>query len=202
MPARQDRKTATRARVLTAARALFAEHGFEGTTMKAVAERADVAVGTLFVHVPDKAALLLEALHDELQRVLKRARASAPQGGRARLLHFARHLYRYYAKQPALSVVLVQQALFVPPAPESLSAKTLQDFLGDVADTFVRANTHDATSNPVDAAKAFFGVYLIVLLQGLREPVMKPDDMVRELDRLLAVTFPALSLDAGNRGRP
>jgi AcrR family transcriptional regulator len=191
MPARQLQKSETRTRVLNAAREIFAERGFEGTTMKAVAERSEVAVGTLFVHVADKGALLQEALHDDLQRVLTRARASAPHDGRDRLLHLAKHLYRYYAKQPALSVVLVQQSLFVPTAPDSLSANTLQDFLGDVADTIVRNGTlHDGVT-ALDAATAFFGLYLTVLLRGLRAPDMKPDRMVQELDALLSVTFPA-----------
>ncbi len=196
MPARQLRKTETRARVLDAAREIFAERGFDGTTMKAVAERAEVAVGTLFVHVADKGALLQEALHDDLQRVLKRARASAPASGRDRLLHLAKHLYRYYAKQPALSAVLVQQALFVPTPPDSLSTQTLQDFLGDVAETIVRDGLLREGVSALDAATAFFGLYLTVLLHGLRNATMKPDDMVHELDRLLSVTFPASAASA------
>ena len=46
-----------RARVLTTARAMFVERGYLGTTMAAVAERADVAVDTVYELVGRKPAL-------------------------------------------------------------------------------------------------------------------------------------------------
>lgn len=48
---------ATRAAIITAARELFSQHGYAGTTMAAVAARADVAADTVYASVGPKAAL-------------------------------------------------------------------------------------------------------------------------------------------------
>jgi AcrR family transcriptional regulator len=60
----QRRRLATRLRLVAAALALFAEHGYDGTTMEMVADRADLARTTVFNHFPRKDALLLAALAD------------------------------------------------------------------------------------------------------------------------------------------
>src|SRR5688500_8210555 len=51
---RAQQKLETRRRIRDAAWALFTELGYDGTTTKAVAERAEVAAGTVFVHARDK----------------------------------------------------------------------------------------------------------------------------------------------------
>src|ERR1700693_629539 len=48
LAARREETLATRARVLNAARDLFDEVGYEETTIRMVAERAGVAVGSVF----------------------------------------------------------------------------------------------------------------------------------------------------------
>ncbi|MCU1344626.1 MAG: hypothetical protein JWL70_892 [Acidimicrobiia bacterium] len=55
---RAEQADQTRRRLLDAAAACFAEHGYAGTTMKAIAERAGVSVETVQLNGP-KAALLL-----------------------------------------------------------------------------------------------------------------------------------------------
>lgn len=54
--------------------------GYEAVQMRAVAERADVAVGTVYRYFPSKTNLLLSALENELDRVERRARRAAPRG--------------------------------------------------------------------------------------------------------------------------
>lgn len=58
---RQKHADATRLRIRTAALELFAEHGFDGTTVEAIAERADVSARTLFRYFPTKEAVLFSA---------------------------------------------------------------------------------------------------------------------------------------------
>lgn len=76
MGARQERKQATRARVLAAARDLFDEIGYEETTVRMLAERAGVSVGSVFTTFAGKAELLshvmggrVEALQAELEQL-------------------------------------------------------------------------------------------------------------------------------------
>jgi AcrR family transcriptional regulator len=57
-PRRRERARATRLRILDAARALFIEQGYVGTTVLAIAERADVAPETVYSTFGTKRALL------------------------------------------------------------------------------------------------------------------------------------------------
>ncbi|MBS1906550.1 MAG: TetR family transcriptional regulator [Actinobacteria bacterium] len=59
---RQDRrKAATRAKILEAAERLFGERGYTQTSIEDIAELADVAVRTIYMHFPTKAAIMLAA---------------------------------------------------------------------------------------------------------------------------------------------
>ena len=54
-------------RITAAARALFVEKGFDETTTREIARRADVALGTLFLYATDKRDLLFLICTDELE---------------------------------------------------------------------------------------------------------------------------------------
>jgi AcrR family transcriptional regulator len=59
MPNRRERKKQeTRHKIFSAAMSLFQERGFEATTIDMIAEHADVARGTVFLHFPSKDAIL------------------------------------------------------------------------------------------------------------------------------------------------
>lgn len=72
---RQLNKIETRKALLKAGLELFSEKGFEKTCASEIAQRAGVAVGTLYLHFGDKEGLLeeilLEAANELHQRVLK-----------------------------------------------------------------------------------------------------------------------------------
>src|SRR5919112_4115789 len=57
-----------RKRILDATVALASQGGFDAVQMRAVAERADVALGTLYRYFPSKIHLLVSALQREFER--------------------------------------------------------------------------------------------------------------------------------------
>jgi AcrR family transcriptional regulator len=59
---RRKKAAATRRRILDAAQQLFSEHGYAGTTMQAIADRADVAVQTVYFVFHTKGELLRQLL--------------------------------------------------------------------------------------------------------------------------------------------
>jgi AcrR family transcriptional regulator len=63
---RQARKQATRERVLAAARDLFEEVGYDESTIRMVAERAKVSVGSVFTTFSGKAEILSQVMDDRL----------------------------------------------------------------------------------------------------------------------------------------
>lgn len=83
MGVRETQKLETRRRVLEAARDLFNEIGYEETTIRAVAERAGVSVGSVFTTFASKADVLsqvmddrVDALYRELEHVARHMRGS------------------------------------------------------------------------------------------------------------------------------
>ena len=63
---RAEQAAATRHAVLEAARTLFAEHGYAGTSIAAIAARAGVAVDTVYAAAGRKPALLRELVETSL----------------------------------------------------------------------------------------------------------------------------------------
>src|SRR3712207_8921378 len=61
-----------RRRILDATIALASKGGYDAVQMRAVAERADVALGTLYRYFPSKIHLLVSALARELERTQER----------------------------------------------------------------------------------------------------------------------------------
>lgn len=55
----QQRKAATRARILEAGRTLFADRGYAGTSVEDISTAAGVGVRTIYLHFPSKAAIML-----------------------------------------------------------------------------------------------------------------------------------------------
>jgi AcrR family transcriptional regulator len=75
------RGAATREHLVTVATALFAERGYEGTSIEAVLQAAGVSRGSLYYHFPGKDALfeaVLEALETDVGRRTMEAAADAP----------------------------------------------------------------------------------------------------------------------------
>ena len=80
---RQSQKEATRQRVLEAARELFDTHGYQGTTVREIARRAEISVGSVFTTFASKGEILsevmaarLDPLYAEIDRVMPHLRGS------------------------------------------------------------------------------------------------------------------------------
>ena len=59
-----------RRRIFTAAATLFAEHGFDGVSTQEIADRADVAAGTVFRYASSKNELLLMVYNQDMQAAI------------------------------------------------------------------------------------------------------------------------------------
>ena len=71
---RVARGEATRLRILDAALAVLAEHGYAGTTTRAVAERAETRLSLVHYHFGSRQHLLVAVLERENERLLERQR--------------------------------------------------------------------------------------------------------------------------------
>jgi len=200
---RERNKREKRARIERAARAEFAKRGFEAATLRAIAARARVATGTLFLYARDKRELLFLVFQDEARRIFAEARAAA--GPRTRLVDalmglFGRFL-AFYARDPELSAAILREFFFRPYEPERLGGLT-REYGALVAELVesARARRELRSDVPVAvAANALFAHYaywvqawlgsrlvsreqaetrlreaLVLQIEGLRAPKRRP----------------------------
>jgi AcrR family transcriptional regulator len=185
---RQDGKEATRARILDVARARLESLGFDGTSIRDVAEAAGVAAGTVLLHFPDKRDLLHAAFFDDLERTWVTARdGRAAKGLERELSRLAAAFFAYYAARPALSRALLRESLFAEPPWSTRFAAQVADVHQHVASLAAAAKARDeldATVDPEALAAAFFAFYYFALLAWLQgghpEPLRMFERMLHE----------------------
>jgi AcrR family transcriptional regulator len=72
-----ERGRATRAHVIEVATRLFAEHGYDGTSVEAVQDSSGVSRGSLYHHFPGKEALFLAVLEEVGARIGRQGEEAA-----------------------------------------------------------------------------------------------------------------------------
>jgi AcrR family transcriptional regulator len=105
---RETLKQRTRERILTAARQLFAEQGFQKTTLRQICEAAGVAVGSVFTTFESKEDVLFEIAAERYDGLAEAIAKDQAGGGsaRSRLKRGFHTAYRYEFDR--LSLLMVQ----------------------------------------------------------------------------------------------
>ena len=120
------RQVAKRAQIAKAARKLFLELGYAGTSMDAVSGQAGVSKQTLYTYFPTKVDLLKEILTHELSGIPASAGAVPPLGSvadlRAVLLQFAHRLTDSLLHPDSLAMIrlVLGEAFRIPEVRETV----------------------------------------------------------------------------------
>ncbi len=102
-----DRSAATRAALVKAARALFADKGFAATSRDEVAEQAGVTRGALYHHFESKTAVFAAVVHELERELVARVVAAAAEGNGVREeLHLGCRAYMEASAEPTIARVL------------------------------------------------------------------------------------------------
>jgi TetR/AcrR family transcriptional regulator, cholesterol catabolism regulator len=103
-----------RQRILDATYALAREGGYDAVQMRAVADQADVALGTLYRYFPSKVHLLVSALAREFERTDDSLRDVEIPGGTTaeRVIHVMKHTTRGLQGDPRLTEALTRAFMF------------------------------------------------------------------------------------------
>lgn len=107
-----------RKRILDATLALASKGGYEAVQMRTVAERADVALGTLYRYFPSKIHLLVSGLAREFDRAQERLDRAPIPGDTAydRMLFVLGRVTRSMQRDPLLIEAMTRAFMFADPS--------------------------------------------------------------------------------------
>ena len=169
-----------RKRILDATLAIASKGGYEAVQMRAVAERADVAVGTLYRYFPSKVHLLVSALGREFERIDAKTDRAALSGGTPyqRLNIMVGKLNRAMQRNPLLTEAMTRAFVFA-----DASAAGEVDHVGKLMDSmFARAMSDgEPTEDQYHIARVISDVWLSNLLAWLTRRA-SATDVAKRLD--------------------
>jgi len=96
------RESDKRVKIMQTALELFAEQGFHGVPMTMIAEKAKVAIGTIYIYFASKDVLIKELFTDIEEKITAALQEGQPaqEPIRERYLHFAKGLIAYFTRCP------------------------------------------------------------------------------------------------------
>jgi AcrR family transcriptional regulator len=196
---REQKKLATRERIRAAAAELFTRRGYGAATMRDIARRAHVGLGTLFNYAEDKRDLVFLIFNEELNATTDVALA-APRPRDAlleQLMAVFREHYLWLATQPSLARILLQELTFYSSGKQAATFHAIRKRLIDGIEALVRdAQEKKKISSQEDAAviaRLIFFVYSASLRWWVAAPKPDPARGVADLRRLLKLQFEGLA---------
>jgi AcrR family transcriptional regulator len=140
-----------RKRILDVTLALASKGGYEAVQMRTVAERADVALGTLYRYFPSKIHLLVGALTMEMDQIQdKLDRKPIPgETPTERMLYVLSRVTRNMQRDPLLTEAMTRAFMFADPS----AATEVNAVAGQMVRMFTKA-MHDGEPSAEDIAIA------------------------------------------------
>ena len=170
---RERAKQEKRKRIVAAARALFAEKGFDATTTQEVAERADVGAGTVFRYAKVKDDLLILVFREEMGEVADTAYETRPSAKPllAQLLHFFDAMASHHAKDEHTARLLLRHLGFA--ANEACRAEVgelmhgIYSHLADMVSEAQARGELDPRMAPYTLGRNLFSIYYGLMIEWI-----------------------------------
>jgi len=194
-------------RIRDAARELFSSLGYDSATLRQIAHRAHVGLGTLFNYAQDKRDLVFLIFNEELDALTSEALAAAQsqQGLIEQLMAIFERHYRYFGKDPKMSRILLRELVFYSEGKQAASFLEIRGRLLSGIETFVRSAQKKwlirATEDPKIIARYFFFVFSAEIRWWIANNKPNPDAGLVNLERLLELQMNGLKPSAGDSRR-
>jgi AcrR family transcriptional regulator len=179
-PSRRERNKAEKLeKISRAARKLFIRRGYDATTLREIAARAGVGLGTLFSYATDKRDLLFLIINDDIEAMNARAFAEAPRDAALleRLVAIFRGFFAFFGRQPSLSRIILKELTFYSAGPQAQRFQHgRSEVLARLAEVVREAQTRGEIGSGEDAeeiAYTVFSIYAGEIREWLGAP--KPD---------------------------
>jgi AcrR family transcriptional regulator len=181
--AQRERRT----RILDATIALATKGGFDAVQMRAVAERADVALGTLYRYFPSKIHLLVSALGREFQRANQGLEKRVVPGDTPaeRVTHVLTRTTRTLQQDPHLTEALTRAFMFADASVASeihvVGLQVTKLLMRAMADPDSPFESQEPTEEEIAITKVIGDVWLASLVQWVTGRA-SADDVAKHLD--------------------
>jgi AcrR family transcriptional regulator len=195
---REQKKLETRERIRAAAAELFTRRGYAAATMRQIAKRAHVGLGTLFNYAEDKRDLVFLIFNEELNAITDVALAAPRSDQRLvdQLLAVFRVHYRWLGSKPALARILLQELTFYSSGKQASTflgiRKRLIDGIEQLVHEAQQRGRITTREKPDVIARHIFFVYSASLRWWIAAPKPDPEKGIADLRRLLKLQFEGL----------
>lgn len=183
-----DTQRARRDRILTATMELATEGGFHGVQMRDVADRADVALGTLYRYFPSKIHLLIGTLRQETDTLRANMDRRPPRGETAeeRVLDVLHRATRALERNPRFTGAVLR-ALMTGDADSSEDAATVSENVDHMIIRAIQADGGEPSEDERAIARVLQQVWSSSLMNWLsgRITIDKLRDDLAVASRLL-----------------
>src|SRR4051812_19503992 len=185
---------ARRERILEAAMELATEGGYDAVQMREVAERADVALGTLYRYFPSKVHLLVAAMGRTFQSLQESVRVDGSDGTpQERVYRVVAAVTRYLARHRRLSGAMIRALM----SADAEAAREVEE-VGEMLVSIIASAHRDPEATPTPAesehdalvAHIIGKVWLtdvVTLLSGR----MTVSQVLEDLERTIRLVMPA-----------
>ena len=195
------------ARIVAAAKALFAAKGFAQTTTQEIAEQAAIGAGTLFLYARSKEDLLVMVFKDEMietsQAAFEQVSAAAP------LLDQVTHVFGvmidYHDQDVGLAKVLIKE-ITIPAGAErrhhiAVLMRVIYRGIGELIGAGQRAGSLRPDVDAAIAAEDLFAIYYFGLIAWLGGHLTK-QEFKRHLRARLSVVIDGIAAQTEKRAAP
>jgi AcrR family transcriptional regulator len=204
---REQNKFEKRQRIRDAARELFSSLGYDTATLRQIAHRAHVGLGTLFNYAQDKRDLVFLIFNEELDALTNEALAAAQsqQGLINQLMAIFERHYRYFGKDPKMSRILLRELVFYSEGKQAASFLEIRGRLLSGIEMFVRSAQHKrlirTDEDPKVIARYFFFVFSAEIRWWIANNKPNADAGLADLERLLELQMNGLKTPSAEPDR-
>ena len=111
---REQQKAETRRLILESARGMFETTPYASVTLRAVASDAEIGLGTIYKHFPNKLSMLAAAFYEDLEHLNRIAFDTIPRDlpFKEQFMHLSRCFFKFYCANDHLSRTYLSQVFF------------------------------------------------------------------------------------------
>ncbi len=186
-------------RIKEAAEALFVAKGFDDTTMREIALRAEVGLGTIFLYAKNKRDHLFLTINESLERVTQRAEAAIDPKSPLieNLLAVAKLHYEFFGAQAALSRLVLREMVFYDSGAQAMpfqkTRERLIQLFGRLVDIATRKKEIAPHEDALFVGWTLFCIFQVELRRWLARDTARIRTGMKELERAFELLINGLN---------